>query len=83
MIEPWHWLVLGFSLLIVEMFVPTFASLWFGVAAVIIAALASSLSYSIIVSNTDLADAFGFVYVCLGQIHQATVHEPKKDGAKQ
>ncbi|MGO2279289.1 MAG: NfeD family protein [Pseudomonadales bacterium] len=40
MIEPWHWLVLGFSLLIVEMFVPTFASLWFGVAAVSIAALA-------------------------------------------
>jgi len=40
MIEPWHWLVLGFLLLIVEMFVPTFASLWFGVAAVIIAALA-------------------------------------------
>jgi len=40
MIEPWHWLVLGFLLLIVEMFVPTFASLWFGIAAVIIAALA-------------------------------------------
>lgn len=40
MIEPWHWLVLGFSLMIVEMFVPTFASLWFGAAAVIVAALA-------------------------------------------
>ena len=40
MIEPWHWLGLGFLLLIIEMFVPTFASLWFGVAAVIIAALA-------------------------------------------
>ena len=40
MIEPWHWLVLGFLLLIVEMFVPTFASLWFGAAAIIVAALA-------------------------------------------
>ena len=39
MIEPWHWLVLGFVLLIVEMFVPTFASLWFGAAAIIVAAL--------------------------------------------
>ena len=39
MIEPWHRLVLGFVLLIVEMFVPTFASLWFGAAAIIVAAL--------------------------------------------
>ena len=39
MIEPWHWLVLGFLLLIIEMFVPTFASLWFGAAAIIVAAL--------------------------------------------
>ena len=39
MLEPWHWLVLGFLLLIIEMFVPTFASLWFGAAAIIVAAL--------------------------------------------
>lgn len=39
MLEPWHWLVLGCVLLIVEMFVPTFASLWFGGAAIIVAAL--------------------------------------------
>ena len=38
MIEPWHWLVLGFILLIIEMFVPTFASLWFGAAAIIVLA---------------------------------------------
>lgn len=47
MIEPWHWLVLGFLLLIVEMFVPTFASLWFGAAAIIIAALSWLLPLSI------------------------------------
>ena len=40
MIEPWHWLVLGLSLMIAEIFIPTFASLWFGAAAVIVAALA-------------------------------------------
>lgn len=40
MIEPWHWLVLGFTLMIVEIFIPTFASLWFGAAALIVAALA-------------------------------------------
>ena len=39
MLEPWHWLVLGFVLLIVEIFVPTFVSLWFGSAAIIVAAL--------------------------------------------
>lgn len=40
MIEPWHWLVLGFLLMIAEIFIPTFASLWFGAAAVIVAGLA-------------------------------------------
>ena len=47
MIEPWHWLVLGFILLIVEMFVPTFASLWFGAAAIIVAALSWLLPISV------------------------------------
>ncbi|MGO2230728.1 NfeD family protein [Psychrobacter sp.] len=47
MIEPWHWLVLGFILLIVEMFVPTFASLWFGAAAIIVAALLWLLPMSV------------------------------------
>lgn len=49
MIEPWHWLVLGFLLLIVEMFVPTFASLWFGAAAIIVAVLAWLLPISLFV----------------------------------
>lgn len=47
MIEPWHWLVLGFVLLIIEMFVPTFASLWFGAAAIIVAALVWLLPISV------------------------------------
>ncbi|WP_198333422.1 NfeD family protein [Psychrobacter aquimaris] len=47
MIEPWHWLVLGFILLIIEMFVPTFASLWFGAAAIIVAALSWLLPISV------------------------------------
>lgn len=36
-IEPWHWLVLGGILIILEMFLTTFAALWFGVAALIVA----------------------------------------------
>ncbi|WP_371533049.1 NfeD family protein [Psychrobacter sp. Arc29] len=48
MIEPWHWLVLGFSLMIAEIFIPTFASLWFGAAAVIVAALAWLLPISLL-----------------------------------
>ncbi len=47
-IEPWHWLVLGIVLMIVEMFIPTFASLWFGAAAIIVAALAWLLPISIL-----------------------------------
>ena len=47
MLEPWHWLVLGFVLLIIEMFVPTFASLWFGGAAIIVAALSWLLPISV------------------------------------
>ncbi len=48
MIEPWHWLVLGFLLMIVEMLIPTFASLWFGAAAVIVAALSWLLPISLL-----------------------------------
>lgn len=49
MIEPWHWLVFGFLLMIAEIFIPTFASLWFGAAAVIVAALAWFLPVPIVI----------------------------------
>jgi len=49
MIEPWHWLVLGFLLMIVEIFIPTFASLWFGAAAIIVAALSWLLPISLVI----------------------------------
>lgn len=49
MIEPWHWLVLGFLLMIVEMFIPTFASLWFGAAAIIVAALSWLLPVPLVI----------------------------------
>lgn len=45
-IEPWHWMVLGVVLIISEMFLTTFATLWFGVAAVIVALLAWLLPIS-------------------------------------
>ena len=48
MIEPWHWLVLGFLLMIAEIFIPTFASIWFGAAAVIVAALSWLLPISLL-----------------------------------
>lgn len=46
-IEPWHWLVLGMVLIIIEMFVPTFATLWFGAAAIAVAGLAWLLPISL------------------------------------
>ena len=66
MIEPWHWLVLGFSLMIAEIFIPTFASLWFGAAAVIVAALAwllpIPLLFQVLIWLT-LSGLFMFVWV--------------------
>ncbi|MEC9364308.1 MAG: NfeD family protein [Pseudomonadota bacterium] len=39
-IEFWHWLALGFGLLVLEMFLPTgFIFLWVGAAAVVVGAL--------------------------------------------
>ena len=46
-IEPWHWLVFGMVLVIAEMFIPTFASLWFGTAAILVAGLAWLLPMSL------------------------------------
>lgn len=37
--EVWHWLVLGMALLAIEMFVPIFTALWFGVAALVVGIL--------------------------------------------
>ena len=35
----WHWLVFGIALLIVEIFIPTFAVLWFGLGALLVGLL--------------------------------------------
>lgn len=48
-IEPWHWLVFGSVLLISEMFLTTFATLWFGLAAIIVALIAWALPISLVV----------------------------------
>lgn len=37
--EVWHWLVLGMTLVALEMFIPTFTALWFGVAALVVGIL--------------------------------------------
>lgn len=34
--EPWYWFVLGIALILLELFITTFALLWFGIAAVIV-----------------------------------------------
>lgn len=35
-ILPWHWFVFGVALIICEIFLPSFVTLWFGAAAVLI-----------------------------------------------
>ncbi|MEC7120168.1 MAG: NfeD family protein [Pseudomonadota bacterium] len=37
--EVWHWFVLGMLLIALEMFIPTFTALWFGVAALVVGIL--------------------------------------------
>lgn len=39
-IEPWHWLILGILLMIIELFITSMVSLAVGVAAVVVALLA-------------------------------------------
>lgn len=38
-LQPWHWAVIGMLLMIGELFIPSFAMLWFGVAALMTALL--------------------------------------------
>ena len=35
-IEPWHWFALGILLILAELILPSFAALWFGVAAILV-----------------------------------------------
>jgi len=42
-IEVWQWLVLGIALCVIEIFVPSFTLLWFGLGALLVALIASLL----------------------------------------
>lgn len=43
-LQPWHWIAFGLILAIIEMFIPTFFVLWFGVSAVIVGILSYVVS---------------------------------------
>lgn len=48
-LETWHWLAIGTVLIVLEIFLPTFASLWFGLSALLVALvlwLIPSLSFA-------------------------------------
>ena len=38
-IEPWHWVILGILLIVLEIFIPTFTALWFGLGALLTGAV--------------------------------------------
>lgn len=38
-LEPWHWFILGMTLVVLEIFVPSFTIFWFGLAAIIVSAI--------------------------------------------
>lgn len=77
-IEPWHWFVLGVALLIIEMFTFTFASLWFGVAAIVVALLSWLLPISITVQVVVwLALSIIFVFIWFKFIKPLSVDKTK------
>lgn len=45
-IQPWHWLILGLILIILELFLTSFVSLSIGLAAIVVAALSWLLPMS-------------------------------------
>ncbi|OOS03582.1 hypothetical protein SAMN02745664_11118 [Moraxella cuniculi DSM 21768] len=47
-LQPWHWVIIGLLLITVELFLPSFAALWFGVAALLTALLAWLLPVGLI-----------------------------------
>lgn len=49
-IQPWQWLIFGLVLMILEIFVPTFFLLWFGLSAVIISLFAWIIGMSLTIS---------------------------------
>jgi len=46
-IEIWQWLVLGIALCVVEVFIPSFTLLWFGLGAFVVALLAAIIPLSL------------------------------------
>ena len=38
-IEPWHWLLFGLGLIVLEIFAPSFTIFWFGLAAIVVSAI--------------------------------------------
>lgn len=46
MIQAWHWFVFGVVLTIAELFVPSFALLWFGVAGILVGMIAYFVALS-------------------------------------
>lgn len=38
-LEPWHWFILGVVLVVAELFLMSFAAMWFGVAAMLLSVL--------------------------------------------
>jgi membrane protein implicated in regulation of membrane protease activity len=46
-IEIWQWVVLGIALCVVEIFIPSFTLLWFGLGAFAVALIAAVISLSL------------------------------------
>lgn len=60
----WHWLVLGISLIIAEIFIPSFTILWFGLGAILVG-IAMSLMDLTFGSQLLLWTSFSLAFVLL------------------
>ena len=64
LIEPWHWLILGLVLIILELFLTSFVSLSIGVAAIVVAAFSWLLPFSM-AKIFSFSNVYKFYYIIL------------------
>ncbi|MGC6406127.1 NfeD family protein [Bisgaard Taxon 45] len=76
--SPWHWLILGFVLLIAELVLPGVFLLWWGLAAVVIAGVMALIPS---VSLTVLAISYAILAIILSVVWWKYQHG--KDKADQ
>src|SRR5690606_6344960 len=79
-IEIWHWLLLGIALCLVEIFVPSFTVLWFGLGALIVALCALLFAPSLALELAIWAVSTAALAVAWFRYFKPRMHDKTKAG---